>query len=305
MATCQINGNSDMYGLGIRIGYYLQWYSAILAAWIAPSEVPTLRVALIFFTSATFLATIIQATKKSLEAAETYIILLLTFGSSLYLLPLLLWRFITGFNPKLDPSRFPRAKAPGSTSNHLYNLLVMGVLSFQIWFWVHETPPIDHRSCQEFGFLFTKVRLNSHWFRALNIALATAQLAAMLALRIIRCFIRKPVLKDNPDFVPSKSSVLIFQVVDSSINTILATTIVAATELTIRWNKITSVGSSNSAGQLIPIFLGVAAFTRVIYRAYFPADDENGESGESVKTVSREFKPTDFGTLTYATKDFQ
>jgi hypothetical protein len=41
-----------LYGLGIRVGFYLQWYSTILASWIAPSEVPSMRLSNFFFFAA-------------------------------------------------------------------------------------------------------------------------------------------------------------------------------------------------------------------------------------------------------------
>src|ERR1700712_4190796 len=98
-AVCHIEGNSDMYGLGIRICYYLQWYSGIFASWIAPSEVPNLRNARMFFSAATFLATIISVARSNLEIVEVYIVFLLTAGASLHLLVLFIWRMGTGFKP--------------------------------------------------------------------------------------------------------------------------------------------------------------------------------------------------------------
>ena len=61
--ACEIQGNSDIYGLGIRLGFYLQWYGVALAAWIAASKIPSMRVANVFFSAATFLATLIQKPK--------------------------------------------------------------------------------------------------------------------------------------------------------------------------------------------------------------------------------------------------
>lgn len=37
--TCGFNGNSDIYGLGIRIGIYLQWLAAIIAELASPANV--------------------------------------------------------------------------------------------------------------------------------------------------------------------------------------------------------------------------------------------------------------------------
>lgn len=101
MAVCKISGNNDMYGLGIRIGFYLQWYGAILARWIAPSEVKNLAFSLDIFVAATFLALINLTFNdfNSLEPVETYIVLLLLFGAYLALVPIYVWRLLTACNP--------------------------------------------------------------------------------------------------------------------------------------------------------------------------------------------------------------
>jgi hypothetical protein len=182
MAPCSIDGNSDMYGLGIRIGYYLQWYGVILAPWIAPDEVQGLRFALIWFSSATFLATILQTARNTLSAAEIYILILLTFGQSLYLFPVFIWRILTRNKPRYDPTRFPKAKPPGTWFNIGYSLILSAVLVFQVWLWAFKVPQLEHQKCQEYGFLFYKVRLDMPWFRGFNIAFAILLLVVLVPL---------------------------------------------------------------------------------------------------------------------------
>lgn len=41
-----------------------------------------------------------------------------------------------------------------------------------------------------------------------------------------------------------------------------------ATELTIRWNKITDVNSIDTAGQIIPLLISVLSATRTAYKAF-------------------------------------
>ncbi|KAF2471916.1 uncharacterized protein BDR25DRAFT_366643 [Lindgomyces ingoldianus] len=125
---CVLAGNSDMYRLGIRAGYYLQWYGLLIAPWLCPKEVPTLRLANTFFVASSFLALLTQVPKAgNLDVVEIYITLLLTFGSSLYLLPVLLWRIATRCS---------------------------------IWFWVKRVPSLKARDCVQYGFLFKRVLLN-------------------------------------------------------------------------------------------------------------------------------------------------
>jgi hypothetical protein len=172
MAACPFDGNSDMYGLGIRLGFYLQWNGGNLASWLAPSEVPNIRFGNNIFVAATFLALIILTARDadSLQVVETYIILLLTFGSYLSLVPLYAWRLLTACNPYWDPSRWPIVRSSRVEST-LSILLLLGVSAFQLWFWFARVPDLDGQSCREYGFFFGRVRLNANWFQILNIIL--------------------------------------------------------------------------------------------------------------------------------------
>ena len=174
--TCSIDGNADMYGLGIRVGYYLQWYGMLLAAWLCPDEVPGLRLSNTFFVASTFLALLTQVPKDGLEVVEIYIILLFTFGSSLYLIPVLLWRILTKCSVRWDPSRTPKARPPSKLYTVLNSSLQMAVLAFQIWFWVNKVESLKSRSCVAYGFLFSKVRLDMQGLKVLNIVLSAVLL---------------------------------------------------------------------------------------------------------------------------------
>jgi len=180
MSTCTIDGNADMYGLGIRIGFYLQWYGTILASWLAPPEVPNLRLANMFFITATFIALVIQ--RDTLLPSEIYIILLLFFGSTLYLLLVNLWRVATGFNDRWDPTRFPMAEPPKKTANLLYSLLLMAVLLFMLWFWSVRVPTLDGEDCEQYGFMFSKIRLNNSGFRIFHLVIYSLLLVTILGM---------------------------------------------------------------------------------------------------------------------------
>jgi hypothetical protein len=174
-----------MYGLGIRLGYYLQWYGGILASLLAPQEVPNARFALGLFVGATFLALVIQSIRDDLYAAEIYIILLLTFGAYLFLVPQLLWRLITGCQPLLDPSRFPLLD-PGPTHSDLHTIMILAVTSYQLWFWFVKVPDLDRWYCGQYGFAFYKVRLNNRAFQVINIVLYFILGIAVLVLFTLR-----------------------------------------------------------------------------------------------------------------------
>ncbi|KAF2265878.1 hypothetical protein CC78DRAFT_531987 [Lojkania enalia] len=169
MAACRFEGNSDMYGLGIRLGYYFQWFGGVFAAWIAPSEVKSVRFSIDLFVAATFLALIILTAQdvNSLQPAETYIILLLMFGAYLALIPIYIWRLFTCCDPFWDPSRYPLVRQGALAANFSF-LLLIGVLVFQYWFWFNRVPDLDRVGCQQYGFFFGQFRLNSRAFVIIN-----------------------------------------------------------------------------------------------------------------------------------------
>jgi len=74
-------------------------------------------------------------------------------------------------------------------------------------------------------------------------------------------------------------------------NTIVASSVAVATELTIRWNQITDVRDVSSAGQLIPLVIGAGLIIRVIYVGWFrkgkaKEDAYDTDSDESVHADS-------------------
>ncbi len=178
-----------MYGLGIRIGFYLQWFAVDLASWLAPSEVNGIRLTNSIFIAATFLALIIQVSLKisNLQVVEVYIILLLTFGYYLFFVPLYTWRLLIGYDPALDPFRFPHVW-PGQVYSALNFLLLVAVASFQLWFWFARVPQLNGQNCLEYGFFFAKIRMNKKGFEVLNIVfyfLLLSSCAIVLAMTVL------------------------------------------------------------------------------------------------------------------------
>ena len=197
MAVCVIDGNTDMYGIGIRIGFYLQWYGAIFASWLAPSEVETLRFTITVFIAATFVALIAQVARDvdGLDVVEVYIILLLTFGYFLFLVPLYTWRLLTRCNPRFDPTRYPRVHS-GPVYSQLNFLLLVAVASFQLWFWFARVAALNQRNCQEYGFFFAKIRLDAKAFVTVNIVFHMLLLILCIIILLISLGKRTEVVEE-------------------------------------------------------------------------------------------------------------
>jgi hypothetical protein len=74
-------------------------------------------------------------------------------------------------------------------------------------------------------------------------------------------------------------------------------TVTAATELTIQWNGIEGVADVSSAGQTIPMLIGVGLVTRVLYIGLFGDIYEGGTNirHPNMPTPWTRF-PVDFGS---------
>jgi hypothetical protein len=305
MALCIFDGNTDMYGIGIRLGFYLQWFSAILARFLVPkrfrdhrkehpmkNEATGLRFSNNLFAAATFLALLILigGDVSSLQVVEVYVVLLLTFGYSLALVPIYLWRLLTLCSPRWDPTRWP-ITWPSKVESNLTFLLITGVASFQLWFWFGRVSQLHNLTCQEYGFLMAKVRLNLPVMQAVHILLYFAVLLSCVTM-ILRSKLKDvEKISKKKGKTPRIRHVLPFKVQyvlmaflssprknvlrDLSIilSLAVATIVVTAAELTIKWNNIQGVNTLTSAGQTIPFAIGFASFVRVLYVYRFKYPD--------------------------------
>ncbi|KAF2270514.1 hypothetical protein CC78DRAFT_134488 [Lojkania enalia] len=271
--NCTLDGNADLYGRGVRVGYYLQWYAGILATLICPSEVPKIRIANTFFTSAVFIALVVQIGRfTTFEVVDIYITMLFTFGWTVTGLVVLLWRIATGFDVRWDPSLYHKNKLTiGPLFQACYPLFLNAVFVFQIWFWTAKVGATDLKDCPRIGFLFVKVALNSRLFRALNVSIYVL-LLVLTNLFLVTNF--KPIAAAGSSGIynrltqtrsVSASLAMLYYVFNLLATLFVATTILIATELSIHWNNITGVSSISNPGQLIPLLIGIACAIRVLY----------------------------------------
>ncbi|KAI0840874.1 hypothetical protein F5Y06DRAFT_232222 [Hypoxylon sp. FL0890] len=286
MADCSVEGNTDMYGLGIRLGFYLNWYGGILAHFVAVKEIKAIQYAIFCFVAATFVAVVVQTARGALTVLDIYITLLLCFGYYFFLIPTFLWRLATCFQARLDPTRWPRVH-PGPLFYAAHGILTIAVAIFQLWFWTSEILRSNH--CPYYGFLFERAILSSVTLRIVNIAL---QSIIILIATLSMVMLLKSLLSDQPD----KQSIEGFlreiierqtgrhmwedtplsnrqktnlQTIYSAILLVVASFVTAATELTITWNGVTGVNDLDTAGQLIPFLVGVGVIGRVLFIPFF------------------------------------
>ena len=155
------------------------------------------------FAAATFLALLILIVGdvSSLQPVEIYIILLLTFGYTLQLIPIYLWRLLTRGDPWRDPTRWPILRL-SNVESWLRILLVAAVASFQLWFWFVRVPKLSNLGCEQYGFLLARVRLNLPVMQVVHILLYFGVLLTciyMFARGFYVTFISPPNKEELPD----------------------------------------------------------------------------------------------------------
>jgi hypothetical protein len=171
MDVCSFEGNADLYGLGIRLGFYLQWLTTILANFVlAKDEIIANGFAFAVYVSAVFFNLLVQTSRLTIDPLDVYLTILLSFGSQFFLVPLFIWRIVTCADPFLDPTRWT-VITPGLFLRTLSVVLWATSSTFQLWFWIYYLPLSNRRECESYGFFFVKVSLNRAVLRSVNITL--------------------------------------------------------------------------------------------------------------------------------------
>lgn len=131
-AHCAFTGNSDLYGLGIRVGIYLQWVSAFLANLRHADAVQDMLATNTIFLMALFIALAIITANQTVRAAEVVILLQLCFGFLFTVSST--WGLRVRATFTSPPNYGGRIKLPllGST---IRICLATAICIYNVWFW--------------------------------------------------------------------------------------------------------------------------------------------------------------------------
>lgn len=163
---CQVQGKPQLYGLGIRVAFYVHWFGALVAEYLEFADDSSTRLLGLLLSAAAFLGLVIQITLEALQPADIFIVLLLAAGIYLALVPLYFWKALTCFNRHWDPFRWSRGPSSPLIKG-LHFALLLGITSLAIWYWTTFVPG-DDCSAHQKGFLFSPISLGDTAYVASN-----------------------------------------------------------------------------------------------------------------------------------------
>lgn len=286
---CGFSGDDNTYGLGIRLGVYLQWVTSSIAYNFVPEEAVTMRGVNNCFQAAMFAGLLFITITKGPElyAVEAFIMLIFCMGG-----------VCSGHNPteKVTGSFEPKKYAYYRTTTFgrlIRILLGLGFCVYGVWYTFKGMDEMKHPPCSTYVFFFARVNLYN-WFRTFAKIMFTAH-AIGFALMIIvgfsfiviafwgradtvtvpemgldeigsndsgsGCRCSPSTASDRTRGGDSKSGSGFSKLSFSGALLLFIT----AVELMVRWNHIQGVDSLGSTGQLLPLIIGIGGMFRVIH----------------------------------------
>jgi len=142
---CGLDGNADFYGLGIRLGIYLQWITSLLANLFLKESIEGSLETNTIFLLAVFVATLYATAHNSLHAAEAIVLLHLCFGFLFSILSI--WGHRTR-STNDNPIRFPLL------GSFFRLTLSAAICAYSVWFWFSGQRLLSVESCPAYTFMF-------------------------------------------------------------------------------------------------------------------------------------------------------
>ena len=199
-STCSHVGNTDLYGLGIRLGVYLQLFSTLIANHYLPDTAQAAWDANAVFLVAIFIATIKSSVGNShIAAFEAFVMLqmLLAFVLAVFTVTHRKWNWYMEFHGQRIGRDF--SAGPGSQLGHFARAtLTTAIACYQVWYWFVGVDRLDLKShCTVFVFLFTRISIRSR-------AVVVFKIGSILYLIIkaLRLLVESPIARVAWDCLP-------------------------------------------------------------------------------------------------------
>lgn len=258
---CGFAGNNDAYGLGIRLGIYIQWLIAAASSCFLQDGGRSIVGISNCYRLAMLIGLLFITLKHgaALQASEAAVMFLLGAGGA----------FTAVGAPDLHAGRASTA-AVGAAVQVLIRL-ALG--SYAVWFFSTGMDGMRHPPCSAFGFLLVKVDLYG-WARILFNTIAACHIFVNACILISSLLL--------PASAPTvKSASTNYKAFAAGV--VVLTIFVTGIELVIKWNHIQGVNQIDSTGQLLPLVVSLGTLISLIWRGTIAAGKRmNGEGDGSV-----------------------
>jgi hypothetical protein len=187
--TCAIAANAGMYGLGIRMSFYILWGTIVLADCVfTPSRSVVERGAASLLEWSVFIALVKLSSDNSIGAAEAYICSLLVTCTLVFHVPGTAWRFLCGFRNEFDLSLGSTWRSWSSPARNVLTavrfVFLLVVCAYEFWFWSGGIEALDRGrdQCRSYGYLFGRLPLDgSSVLRSVSVTFYALLLVGALA----------------------------------------------------------------------------------------------------------------------------
>ncbi|KAB5554460.1 hypothetical protein GE09DRAFT_128712 [Coniochaeta sp. 2T2.1] len=294
--VCGFDGNPDLFGLGVRVGIYIQMISFVLAGVFLPRESAYLQGSAFVFLLAIFIALIRETVAKTLHATEVALVAWLIIYQ------------VIGVSSTLTK----HLTVSSAVRMVLAFFIFPPFVGYMVWYWYVGIDTLPEGACGEYGFFWTKVNVRG-WYRTLNKVIWTMAIAivsiwgiigglllliaAVMGVVSIRRRIRERSSRaeedvrariQTPGKAPARASATAHlekqDTWSSELRTkhpglhktlkcigalflagLSLTITVTPMELLIKWNHVHGLDRLDSVGQLVPFILSAGQLVHVLY----------------------------------------
>lgn len=266
--SCGFDGDTDSYGMGVRLGAYIQYLTSIFVYNLSPSEAASMRGVTTCFQIAMLggLIAVTVTRSESLFAVEAWVILLICLSGAFSSLAWPWHRKRRTALPQLIDV------APSNLGAVIRIALGAGMCAYGVWYSFIGLDVMLHPNCTSSVFFFARISLYG-WFRVLlkvsfvvGLVLCTTLLLTTAVAIGLDCY------GWHRDWITAEleerdEDALLPRPYWKSVLTSVAVMcfFVVGVELTLRWNTINNIYKCSSAGQLFPVIVGAAGLFRLLY----------------------------------------
>ena len=274
------------FGLGIRLGYYIQWVATVLGAYYTPKMVSSAFEANTIFNIG-MLAGLVYSTvaRDDMHMIEPLIVLGFSVGGA-----------IVGL---LDPKNVHEANSVQSLKARMVHLcgaalLYLPLLVYWIWYAFSGMDDMSlETECPAWTFLFYQVDARAEWYRYLmksSTVIAVIGVVALVGFSVHVYFVKSkrrtsvshahahlpqphfphPHFRENKLSRTATAMALRARPTGIQFLIVIVACLVCgiSVELSIIWNKIEGVNMLGATGQLIPMAIGLLTSARVLIGVY-------------------------------------